>query len=318
VLGLEHPDTADSLDNLADLLRDQGEVVAARLLYERARDRGCREEPPRKHRYGVQFPEHCWHPARVTINERIEQGRRRRRRLLARVSLAAWRLEQAEREQEWALASANAEGVSIRALASAVGLSPSRVHQLAGAAHVDALAEALGELRAVGWPAPGDPDPDEDVELDGRDTIADRIRDEVEWLRRCVDSLTQLETGGYPPVVNLRPAADWPDTANVGVNLTRVRAVIDRIAADLDELARARQVADLGASAVLPDRRGGAPAPAGRTGPGLPGLLRSQSDYRPRPPSKLERAWDAWQAERYRRGEIAQRPGYTDNPFRPR
>ena len=33
---------------------------------------------------------------------------------------------------------------------------------------------------------------------------------------------------------------------------------------------------------------------------------------------QLERAWDAWQAERYQRGETGQRPGYTDNPFRPR
>jgi len=33
---------------------------------------------------------------------------------------------------------------------------------------------------------------------------------------------------------------------------------------------------------------------------------------------QLERAWDAWQAERYQRGEISQRPSYTDNPFRPR
>ena len=31
---------------------------------------------------------------------------------------------------------------------------------------------------------------------------------------------------------------------------------------------------------------------------------------------QLERAWDAWQAERYRRGEISQRPGYAGNPFR--
>ena len=31
-----------------------------------------------------------------------------------------------------------------------------------------------------------------------------------------------------------------------------------------------------------------------------------------------ERAWDAWQAGRYRRGEISQWPGYSDNPFRPR
>ena len=33
---------------------------------------------------------------------------------------------------------------------------------------------------------------------------------------------------------------------------------------------------------------------------------------------QLERAWDAWQAERYRRGEIGQRPAGTGNPFRPR
>jgi hypothetical protein len=33
---------------------------------------------------------------------------------------------------------------------------------------------------------------------------------------------------------------------------------------------------------------------------------------------QLERAWDAWQAERYQRGETGQRPGYADNPFRPR
>ena len=33
---------------------------------------------------------------------------------------------------------------------------------------------------------------------------------------------------------------------------------------------------------------------------------------------QLERAWDAWQAGRYRRGEISQWPGDSDNPFRPR
>jgi hypothetical protein len=55
---------------------------------------------------------------------------RRERRVLLRVSRAAWRLEQAERERSWALASARAEGVSIRALAAAVRLSSSRVHQI--------------------------------------------------------------------------------------------------------------------------------------------------------------------------------------------
>ena len=34
------------------------------------------------------------------------------------------------------------------------------------------------------------------------------------------------------------------------------------------------------------------------------------------PAPQLERAWDAWQGERYRRGEIGQRPAGTGNPFR--
>jgi transposase len=64
------------------------------------------------------------------------------------VSRAAWRLKQAERERGWALASARAEGVSIRALAAAAGLSASWVYQIVAAADLDELDAALGELRA--------------------------------------------------------------------------------------------------------------------------------------------------------------------------
>src|SRR5207244_7526220 len=49
---------------------------------------------------------------------------------------------------------ARAEGISIRTLAAAIGLSPSRVHQVVAAADLDAMTAALGELRAAGWPAP--------------------------------------------------------------------------------------------------------------------------------------------------------------------
>ena len=62
----------------------------------------------------------------MTITERMAAWRRERR-VLRRVSRAAWRLEQAERERTWALASARAEGISIRTLAAAAGLSPARV-----------------------------------------------------------------------------------------------------------------------------------------------------------------------------------------------
>ena len=151
---------------------------------------------------------------RVTISERIEAGRRERR-VLARVSRAAWRLEQAGRERTWALVSARAEGISIRTLATAAGLSPSRVHQLVAAADLDALDAALGELRAAGWPAPEDPDSEEDAELGGRDTIAGRLCDEVSWLQQCADWLAHLDADSYPPAVSLRPAADWPHRAVV-------------------------------------------------------------------------------------------------------
>ncbi len=143
------------------------------------------------------------------------------------------------------------------------------------------------------------------------------IPDEVEWLRRCTGWLGTLEAGGHPPVVDLHPAADWPDTANVVVNLSRVRAVIDRVASDLDELARARQVADLDNAAGLPDRRA-----ERRRCVAEPDLEFQAFCSRKRLPAsstfQLERAWDAWQAERYRRSEIDQWPGYADNPFRPR
>src|SRR5262252_3214088 len=76
------------------------------------------------------------------------------RQVLARVSRAAWRLEQAGRERARALVSARAEGVSIRTLPAAAGLSPAWVHQITATADLDALDAALGELRAAGWPAP--------------------------------------------------------------------------------------------------------------------------------------------------------------------
>ena len=46
-------------------------------------------------------------------------------------------------------------------------------------------------------------------------------------------------------MVNLRPDADHPDRCNIVVDLDRVRRVLLRIAADIDELARARTVEDL-------------------------------------------------------------------------
>ena len=137
------------------------------------------------------------------------------------------------------------------------------------------------------------------------------------WLRQCAGWLNCLHTSGYPPAVSLRPDGDHPDGALILVDLPRVAAIVQRIAADVDELARAWRVQDLAAATVLPDRRAerrrrlAEPDLEFRAFCARKGLPASSTP-------QLERAWDAWQAERYRRGETGQRPGYTDNPFRPR
>ena len=125
----------------------------------------------------------------------------------------------------------------------------------AAAADIDEPDATLGELRAAGWPPPEDPDGDDDAELDGRDTITDRLVDEVSWLRQCSGWLTRLHADDYPPAVNLRPGGDHPERALVVIGLPRVAAILDRIAAGIDELARARRVRDLNTAAVLPDGR---------------------------------------------------------------
>jgi hypothetical protein len=116
--------------------------------------------------------------------------------------------------------------------------------------------------------------------------------------------------------VNLRPGDDWPDTANVAVDLARV-AVLDRIASDVEELARARRVGELTIAAVLPGRR--AERRRRLAEPDLDFRTFCRTKRMPSStPAQMERAWDAWQAERYRRGETRQQPAYTDNPFRGR
>jgi hypothetical protein len=90
----------------------------------------------------------------VTITDWMAAWRRERR-VLQRVSRAAWRLEQAERYRDLGvLDPARAEGVSIRKLAAAAGLSPARVHQITAGADLDELDAALGELRPRAGPHP--------------------------------------------------------------------------------------------------------------------------------------------------------------------
>jgi hypothetical protein len=107
-----------------------------------------------------------------------------------------------------------------------------------------------------------------------------------------------------------------PDRAVVAAGLARVRAVIDRIA-DIGELARAPRVQDLDTAAVLSDRR--AESSRRLAEPDLEfGVFCHRQQLPASSTPQLERPGMPWQAKRYRRGQISQRPGYADNPFRPR
>lgn len=240
---------------------------------------------------------------------------RRERRVLTRVRRAAWRLEQAERERDWALAAARDEKVSVRKVAEAAGLSPTRVHQLTKDADLDALDAALGLLRAAGWPAPEDPDGSDDEELSGRAGIAERLHDEVGWIRQCAEWIDHLDSKPYPPAANLRPEADFPDTYAVPIRLPRVAAILRRIAFDVDELARARRVDDLQAARVADDTRA-----ERRRRLAEPDLSSAEFCDRTKTPWRSTRqgdlAWTAYQAERRRRGETEEDPYTAYNPFR--
>ncbi|GHG05462.1 hypothetical protein ACFFSH_38645 [Streptomyces filamentosus] len=117
-------------------------------------------------------------------------------------------------------------------------------------------------------PAPEDPENSDDEELSGRASVAERLVDEVGWIRQCADWIDHLDRESYPPVADLCPEADFPDRANVVVDSARISAILRRIAFDVDELGRAWN--------VRPDRRlcrrrpaGRAPPSARRVGPGV-------------------------------------------------
>ncbi|MFF0430331.1 hypothetical protein ACFYUJ_38965 [Streptomyces sp. NPDC004520] len=226
-------------------------------------------------------------------------------------------MEQAERERLWALVAARAEGVSVRKAAEAAGLSPTRVHQLTRDAAVDVLDAELGELRTAGWPAPEDLDAGDDAELVGRAAVAERLVDEAGWILQCAQWVEHLRQESFPPVVNLRPEADFPDRHAVVVDLARVAAVLRRVAFDVEELARARTVEDLDTARVRDE-----PRAERRRRLAEPDLGYAEFCARTGTPAQSIRqgadAWTAYQAERHRRGETDQNPYTAYNPFRPR
>ena len=132
----------------------------------------------------------------------------REQRLRARLRLAAFRLEAAAVERVWAVRSAHRQGLSIRAIAAAVGRSRARVHQLLRAPAAAEAPARLNALREGGWPL-AIPDAGEAADAagggDGDDSAAARLAEEAGALREGLAWLARLDRG-EPVVVNLLPA----------------------------------------------------------------------------------------------------------------
>lgn len=145
--------------------------------------------------------------------------------LQQRLQLATTRLEEAQQERIWAIVAAKEAGLSIRKIAAATQLSPTRVHQLLQDPEVDEITTWLSQLRHMDHP---ELKPEDDPVA----IVAHRLEFGVEVLRWCLEWLSKLERGEQV-IVNLLPE---PLRMCESFDLARVIRILSRVTADLDEL----------------------------------------------------------------------------------
>jgi hypothetical protein len=151
--------------------------------------------------------------------------------LITRLRTASLRFSDAQSERIWAIVSAHQAGLSIRKIADATGLSSSRIHQLLKAPEAQEIPVWLSQLR------PSNTGSGEKKKIEGSEPeiqTGSRLAREVEVLRRCMDWLQRMERG-ETVVANLRPDTEV-ETEFVSFDRLRVVRVLERIAADLDNL----------------------------------------------------------------------------------
>ena len=170
-------------------------------------------------------------------NEALSEQVRQHRRIKDRLQTAAVRLDDAQIERTWAIVSAHEQGMSVRQIAAATGLSSTRVHQLLTSPQSAAIPRWLSQMRELRELDAASTGP---VELAPQPKHRDGpsaawLEAEVETLRQCTGWLEQLERG-EPVVVNLRLETE-PITEFVVFDAQRIRRVLARIAADLDAVA---------------------------------------------------------------------------------
>lgn len=101
-------------------------------------------------------------------------------------------------------------------------------------------------------------------------------------------------------MINLRPEPDHPDPCNIVVNVGRVRRVLLRIAADIDDLARVRSVEHLEHAQVDGDVRAERRRRPAESPLAFPAHGRSIRQYR--------QTSHAFEKERWRREEADSHP----------
>jgi hypothetical protein len=148
----------------------------------------------------------------MEARETVQQRTLREKRLANRLRLASTRVEEADRERLWAIAAAHAAGLSVRKIATATGLSSSRMHQLLHTAEANEIPMGLSQLQERDLSPADNAPPDQSPP---QPEFQARLADEVEVLRWCSDWLDWLECG-EEVIVNLRPDTD-PETAFVGL-----------------------------------------------------------------------------------------------------
>jgi hypothetical protein len=159
-----------------------------------------------------------------------EQGLKDKQ-LINRLRLATTRVKDVERERIWAIALGHTEGLSIRKIAKATGLSSSRVHQLLHTDEAHQIPDWLTNLPAPNIRIDAQSDGGEKLSLS---ELQQQLADEGEVLRWCIDWLNQLALG-EKVVVNLRAESDLR-TAYADINHNWVMRVLKRVAANLDQL----------------------------------------------------------------------------------
>lgn len=179
--------------------------------------------------------------------ESLRQRVHREQQSVARLRMAATRFADAQTERTWAVVSAHQAGLSIRKIARATGLSSSRIHQLLNTIDAKEIPVWLSQLRAASS--------DEVAVPAAESQIRSRLTKEVAVLRRSIQWLQRLEHGEHV-VVNLRPETDV-ETEFVQFDRPRVMRVLERIAADLDELGGVSNETDVGKEPYREDPRAG-------------------------------------------------------------